>query len=285
MVWSFKKTDSLPQQQLILWESLLEKRTGLQLTEAQHILLQTQISIRMRELDLDDYQQYYDIVKDERSGVAEWQVLVDRLVVKETSFFRHRPSLDLVKKCLESHLVDSLQAKDSFEIWSVGCSTGEEPYALSAIAHECFEAADLSPYYGVTGVDISLPALSIARKGIYSRRSLNLLSDAELKRYFVAKENNQYQVIDKIKQRVCFAQLNVLHLEYKPIQPMDIIFCQNMLIYFRRWRRREILKGMVKHLKPGGLLVIGLGEVTDWQHDDMRPFKSENIHAYQKIKH
>lgn len=288
MVWSFKKTDALSSQQFFLWENLLEKRTGIQLAQSQHVLLQAQISIRMRELGVEDYQQYFDFVDDDIAGIAEWQILVDRLVVKETSFFRHRPSLALVKDLVEKKiaqqlLVESPQKNDSFEIWSVGCSTGEEPYALAAIVSDCFEAADVPPYFGVAGVDISLPALSIARQGVYSRRSLALLEGDELSRYFRHQEKDKYQVIDKIKKRVCFSQVNILDLQCKPVQLMDVIFCQNVLIYFRRWRRREILKQLVRRLKPGGILIIGLGELTDWSHEELRRVDSREVQAYKKI--
>lgn len=287
MVWSFKKTDALPKQQFFLWENLLEKRTGIQLAQAQHALLQAQVSIRMREIGIEDYQQYFDFVDDDIAGVAEWQVLVDRLVVKETSFFRHRPSLALVKdvlgKKVSQQLAGRSQKNDSFEMWSVGCSTGEEPYALAAIASDCFEAAGVAPYFGVTAVDISLPALSIARQGVYSRRSLTLLEDSELSRYFIRHGKDQYRIVDKIKKRVCFSQINILHLKNKPVQPMDVIFCQNVLIYFRRWRRREILKQLVRHLKPGGILVIGLGELTGWSHEELLRVDSREVQAYQKI--
>jgi type IV pilus assembly protein PilK len=50
---------------------------------------------------------------------------------------------------------------------------------------------------------------------------------------------------------------------------MDIIYCQNMLIYFRKWRRREIVNRLAERLAPGGLLILGLGEVVDWQHPEL----------------
>ena len=34
---------------------------------------------------------------------------------------------------------------------------------------------------------------------------------------------------------------------------MDVIFCQNLLIYFRRWRRRDILNRLAERLAPGGV--------------------------------
>ncbi|MEO0443034.1 MAG: protein-glutamate O-methyltransferase CheR [Pseudomonadota bacterium] len=283
MIWSFKKLGDLPQQEFVLWESLLEKRTGIQLAQSHHVLLQTQVSMRMRELGIETYDKYYDYVNDE---VAEWQVLVDRLVVKETTFFRHRPSLDFVKQFLHKLTRQSVsfdQGHKSLEIWSVGCSTGEEPYTLAAIVNDHFEAQNRQAYFGVTASDISLPALSIAREGVYSERSLSLVSDKERDAYFEPYSDGRYRVIDKFRKRVCFSQYNVLNLRDKPVQLMDIIFCQNLLIYFRRWRRRKILDQLVRHLKPGGILVIGLGEITDWQHDHMQRVANEEVQTYIKI--
>jgi type IV pilus assembly protein PilK len=184
---------------------------------------------------------------------------------------------------LSRQLSAPAQKTDSFEMWSVGCSTGEESYALAAIANDCFEAAGVAPYFGVTAADISLPALSIARQGIYCRRSLNLLVNNELIRYFTRQGKDKYKIADKIKKRVCFSQINIAQLQHKLVQPMDVIFCQNVLIYFRRWRRREILKQLVKHLKLGGIIVIGLGELTEWRHDQLQRIDSSEVQAYKKI--
>ena len=281
MSWSLQKTSALSGQEFSLWENLLERRTGIQLTHLQKVLLQTQVGIRMRELAITDPLRYFNHVKDDKQGAAEWQILVDRLVIKETSFFRHRPSLELVRQCIENKLSNG-PLDESFEMWSVGCSTGEEPYSLAAIADDCFQRAKGDQYYGVTAVDVSLPALSIAREGIYGSRSLGLLQQHEMAKYFDRLGDDQYQVIERIRRRVCFSQLNVMHVNKRNNQPMDVIFCQNLLIYFRRWRRREILKKLVKHLKPGGLLVIGLGEVTDWRCAELSRVMNDEVQAYIK---
>ena len=64
---------------------------------------------------------------------------------------------------------------------------------------------------------------------------------------------------------------------------MDVIFCHNMLIYFRRWRRKEILHNLAERLKPGGVLVIATGEVVDWEHPSLTRLPKDNVQAY--IKH
>jgi chemotaxis protein methyltransferase CheR/type IV pilus assembly protein PilK len=63
---------------------------------------------------------------------------------------------------------------------------------------------------------------------------------------------------------------------------MNIIFCQNLLIYFRRWRRREIVKRLAERLAPGGLLVLGQGELTDWQPPGLQRVPSEHVLAWIK---
>lgn len=275
----FQRSEALPKEQLAKWDRFLEKNTGIQLAPSQYILFQTQVSLRMRELGIADYNVYLNYLQMDVDGIAEWQVLVDRLVVKETSFFRHRPSLELVRQFLTNRLASD-QQKSSFEILSVGCSTGEEPYALAALMNDCYKISEHAPYFGVTAIDISLPALSIARKGVYTARSMKLVDPEEKQHYFETLEDGLYKVKDKIKNRVCFSQVNVLHLQEKPVQLMDVIYCQNMLIYFRRWRRRHILTELVQRLKPGGILVIGLGEITDWKCPGVERVANKDVHAF-----
>ncbi|MFT7386897.1 MAG: type IV pilus assembly protein PilK [Candidatus Endobugula sp.] len=283
MTWSFKKFDVLPESKFLLWEKLLEARTGIQLASQQKVLLQTQIAIRMRELSIASYDDYFSQVKqDNKSGLVEWQVLVDRLVVKETTFFRHRPSLDFVRQYLKNQVVQN-RLGGSIDMWSVGCSTGEEPYGLAMLAHQCLSESDQQIYFGVTAVDVSLPALSIARRGVYGERSMSFLTDTERQHFFRPYDEKNDEVLPRLKKRVCFSQANINNLDDLPVQLMDVIFCQNVLIYFRRWRRKEILNQLVKRLKPRGLLVIGLGETTDWRHAKMKKVDSNEVQAYIKI--
>src|SRR5690606_37138364 len=125
---------------------LLEERAGIYLSDHQRVFLQTQVSMRMRELGHDDYTQYYRRVLDGVSGLVEWSVLIDRLAVKETSFFRHKPSIDTVVQYLQQR-VNNRTLTDSFDVWSVGCASGEEPYSLAMVINDCFEYARIEPYH------------------------------------------------------------------------------------------------------------------------------------------
>ena len=202
-------------------------------------------------------------------------------MVKETSFFRHRDSIESVRQLVQNR-INNQNLNESFEVWSLGCATGEEPYSLAMVINDCFELAGMEPYYGITATDLSQPALQSARAGMYGKRKLEPVIADEQARYFKALDEagESFQVTDKLRDRVCFSHGNVMKLNEMPMVKMDVIFCQNVLIYFRRWRRREILTELASRLKPGGMLLIGLGEVVDWNHPQLERVTDERIQAY-----
>lgn len=279
MVWTLQAPTALTESQFVRWSKLLEERTGIQLSAQQKALLQSQVTMRMRELGYSDYNQYYQLVTDGLSGLMEWSVLVDRLTVKETSFFRHRPSLEYVRRFIQNR-INNRELHGSFDIWSVGCATGEEPYSLAMVANDCFELAGLPPYYGITALDISSAALAQARTGIYNARKLAQVQPDEVLRYFERTDDGQFQVAKKLRDRVCFSHGNVTRISAMPSVSMDVIFCQNLLVYFRRWLRRDILNAFAARLKPGGVLIIGLGESVDWEHPGLKRVVGSEVQAY-----
>lgn len=282
MAWSLRSLPALSEEQFARWGKLFEERTGIQIVFQQKPWLESQIFARMRELDYDDYDDYFTFVSTGVAGKLEWSLLTDKVAVKETSFFRHRESLEYVRQYLQQKIFkESLSG--SFDLWSVGCSTGEEPYSLAMVVNDCFESASLNSYYGITGMDISQTALATARKARYSKRRMELVKPEEIKRYFVQCADGSYEVVGKLRERVCFTQTNIINARLLPDVKVDVIFCQNLLVYFRRWLRRDLLNALVDRLKPGGLLVVGLGEVVDWEHPNMQRTDDDQVQAYCRV--
>jgi len=73
---------------------------------------------------------------------------------------------------------------------------------------------------------------------------------------------------------------NMLDLEKSPLRNMDVIYCQNVLIYFRKERTHIILDSLVERLTPGGLLVIGQGEALDWHNSRVSRVADNQTLAY-----
>lgn len=266
---------SIDNRQLAQWQSLLEERTGIYLPEKRYSFLQAQLNMRMREIGYNDYQEYFEHISNGSLGAIEWLTLVDRLTVQETRFFRDPDAFALAESHIQALAEDSSIA--SFEGWSVGCSSGQEAYSLAILANHYFAN---HKRYAITGTDISLPVLRKAQDGIYSKRSLMFVPAQYIEDGFDEINDSQVQIKAAIRKRCCFTKVNILDLSTYPLMSQHLIYCQNVLIYFRRWRRKQILNELAERLAPGGMLITGLGEVVDFQHPLLEPIKSNKVTAF-----
>jgi len=278
--WSLQQLPEMDMQQFHQWQALLEARTGVCVTDQRRVFLQTSLATRMRELQIEDYQSYYEYVTQGPAGAIEWSALIDHLTVRETSFMRHRPSFDCVQHHLQG-LLARRQADQPLQLWSLGCASGEEAYSLALITEQCLaSAAGETPDYALWATDISLKALEQARVARYATNRLGGLTEAEKSRWMRPVEGGKLEIVPTLRDRICFTRLNILELAQAPIRDLDIIFCQNLLIYFRRWRRRDLLNLLAKRLAPGGMLIIGLGEIVDWNNPLLEPVPDDRVQAY-----
>jgi len=279
---SVSQAPELSDRAFTTWQDLLEERLGLQLPEQRRSFLKTSLSIRMRELGFDDYLDYYRYVRSGDAGLVEWNILIDRVTVQETRFFRDPAAFALAKDFLQRR---TREGDRPLSLWSVGCSTGEETYSLAMMTFDLLrkEGEQGARRFGVTGTDVSRRALETARAGAYPPRRLENLDSRLVERFFI-RENDRFRINDELKDRVCFTRLNVLELARSPMANLDLIYCQNVLIYFRKWRRKEIVTELARRLAPGGMLVLGLGEVVDWKMPELTRVPGERALAYLKHK-
>jgi len=83
---------------------------------------------------------------------------------------------------------------------------------------------------------------------------------------------------------VSFYRFNLMDVATAPFRRLDVIFCQNVLIYFKKFDRRDILEALVQRLELGGILVLGPGEMLDWQHPQMRRVDHSGTLAFERVK-
>jgi len=278
---SVNQAPELSNRAFLAWQELLEERLGLQLPEHRRSFLKTSLSIRMRELGFTDYLDYYRYIRSGDAGLIEWNCLIDRVTVQETRFFRDPAAFALARDFLVRRCHDVTRP---LSIWSVGCSTGEETYSLAMMTADVLRREfDQVRHFGVTGTDVSSRALETARLGLYPTRRVEMMDGRLIERFFKA-EAGQYRVVPQLRDRMCFTRLNVIELTRSPMKELDLIYCQNMLIYFRKWRRKEIVSELARRLAKGGMLVLGLGEVVDWKMPELTRVPGERALAYLKHK-
>lgn len=265
------------------WSRLLEDRTGMQLSPERKSFLQTGVAMRMRELACTDYQAYFNLISDLRRGALEWSTLVDRLTNHETRFFRNPEAFDVVRGYLAEQ-AGSVNRSEPCDVWSVGCSTGEETYSLAMVVQDVLGDGSAEHRFSVTGTDISLPVLTRARQGRYSRCRLQPVSNQYRQRFLREAHGveDEFEIVPDLKRRVCFSQVNVLELDRVPMSGLQIVYCMNLLIYFRRELRLTILGQLAARLRPGGLLVIGAGDAPKWKPRGFDLLPDRSVQAYRK---
>ncbi len=283
--WNLKDTPVLSDDEFYLWQDLMEQRTGINLSIDRKSFLVSNLLIRMDERGLTQLDEYYNfLTSNANAGVIEWEVLVDRLTVHETRFFRDKGALELIGKNYLTSKTGIIGNQNAIQIWSVGCATGEEPYSIAIALDYFMRINNIEGYLGVFATDISGNALASGRTGVYHRNRLKDLPVEYLREYFTPMDLDHYKIIDSIRNRICFSKLNLMNIDNEHIGNMDIIYCQNVLIYFKREKRIEILDQLVKRLKPGGLLVLGPGEITSWKNSFVKQVSKDHILAFKRLE-
>ncbi len=284
------KIPEMGAEEFLLWRSLLEKRTGLWMPETRKAFLVTSLHRHMREKGIQNYHDFYQMLDEGLVSSLDWASLVDSLTVHETCFYRDKDSLNLVTNYCRNKALKAFERQPNesqhFQLWSVGCSTGEETYTLALEMEKLNislrESVRKTIYYGVTGIDVSYPSLAIAREGIYSDKKLDFIPPTSFNHYFEKLADGHVQVKQKIRKRTCFLQKNILEMNLQPNQFYDVIYCQNVMIYFRQERKKSIVNDLAKRLKPGGILILGHGEVTSISNSDLT--RIDNKHCLAFIK-
>jgi len=279
--WRLNELMPMSDDEYASWLTLLEGRTGITLPELRKSFLLSKLSIRMQELGINKYKSYFAYVTHGKAGRVEWETLVDRLTVHETRFFRDAQALSFIKQAYLEKM-DFEKNNSSIHVWSVGCATGEEPYSLMMYIDKYITDKNEKCYLSVTASDISHDALAVGKEARYHRNRFSNVPVEYIENYLLEVDKDHYLVNESLRKRICFNRLNLVHLNKSTAGKMEIIICQNVLIYFKREMRLIILNQLVEHLVPGGLLILGAGEITGWQHSEINPIAYDGVLAFQR---
>lgn len=187
----------------------------------------------------------------------ELKVLIESIVISETSFFRN----NIPFKTLHSYLnqfVLSQPREQPLHILCLPCSTGEEAYSISMVLLEMELDADL---FSIFAGDISDHSLKIAEAGIYGAYSFRGENLDYRKKYFSKQRDGTYILDKRVRDTVRFEQTNILADDFLfGHKPYDIIFCRNLLIYFDDVARARAIQALTKLLADKGVLFVGHAE-------------------------
>lgn len=242
--------EAITEAEFARFRELIFNIAGISLSEAKRSLLVGRLAKRLKHLGLATFSEYYRHVTGGQNN-GELQVMVDFLTTNETYFFREPKHFQYLQ---------SLAARPgtSFRVWSAACSSGEEVYSMAMVLAE----ARGSRAWEVVGSDISSRVLTKARQGHYPLSRIDCIPPALLRKYClkgIGDNEGSFLVIKELRERVRFLQSNLTRPQQN-LGLFDVIFLRNVMIYFNKETKQQVITNLLPFLKSDGYLVVGHSE-------------------------
>lgn len=232
---------------------------GVDFTNYKQTTIHRRIMRRMMLNRFRHLKEYTQLLK-ERPG--EIDVLLNDLLINVTDFFRDPLTYQALTKKIFPALIKGRSSADPVRIWIPGCSTGQEAYSFAICLLEYLGVKAISTPVQIFATDLDETAIEKARTGVYSKSELKNVSQQRLKRFFTKIDGN-YQVVKAIRDICIYASHNLL--KDPPFSRMDLISCQNVMIYFEANPQKNILQGFHYAMKSSGFLLLGKSETVGKQ--------------------
>jgi chemotaxis protein methyltransferase CheR len=276
-----------------LFREHIESAAGVQIPWNRRKTLEVSLLARMQERGIRSFNDYHVFLQQAAQSREELEALLSLLVINETSFMRQEYQFRTLRETVLPEIARrKLMAKPrdvrkkektALNIWSCGCSSGEEPYSLALTLLESLPFKALWDIE-ILGTDVDREALKEAQAGIYRDKSLRLLDKSLVGKYFVRNEKS-WMIRDEVKAMVSFRFHNLMEQPYpRPRTGLwDIIFCRNVLIYFRLPADNLIIQGFYDSLAPGGYLFLGYSETLSKFTSDFVLRRDQETFYYEKV--
>jgi chemotaxis protein methyltransferase CheR len=240
---------------------IIYDRSGIRFQINRRYVLESRLGHRLRELELDSFDQYVALLSMGPYQNDEFQEMFNRITINETSFFRHDAQLEVFERTVLSEMLEARKSSKRLRVWSAACSSGEEPHTLAMMIHRTLGVRLADWHIEILGTDISERCLDIATKGEYNDYAMRSTPDMIKRRYF-KHEGSKWLLSDEIRQMVGFELHNLKdRIAAKRHGTWDVIFCRNAMIYFDDEMKKQVLRTFHDQLAEDGTLFIGHSEI------------------------
>ncbi|PZU81588.1 MAG: chemotaxis protein CheR [Shinella sp.] len=236
--------------------------SGIKMPATKRTMLEGRLRRRLRATGISSFDDYCDYIFNHDGLQQESVYLIDAVTTNKTDFFREPNHFQYMR----DRLLPALHASGvgRLRVWSSACSTGAEPYTLAMVLED-FQSRAGSPDYSILATDLSTDVLATALAGVYNADMVAPVPTALRQRFVmehVQKGRREVRIHPRLRSKVGFGRLNLMDPQYRVGDPMHIIFCRNVLIYFDKTTQHKVVSRLCDNLIPGGHLFIGHSETV-----------------------
>lgn len=204
-----------------------------------------------------DYLDYLSANKEESVQ------LMNSMHVAYSEFFRNPLTFSVLEQIILPSLLEKKKASNekSIRVWSSACASGQEPYTVAILFDELIERTHTEVICRIFATDINSNELARASRGVYQLASLSKVPYRLINHYFV-KRGDSFTISKELRKYIDFSCFDLLSQQgdSPPASiygDFDLIFCSNVLFYYKPEVRTRILQKLVHNLSPGGYLITG----------------------------
>jgi len=241
--------------------AFLHNQVGITLEPHRMGLLQARLRSRVQASGFSSFRDFHErLLKADPTGPG-MQLLIDLSTVNHTAFFREPGHFAFMAERVAASLREAPSAP--VRIWSAGCSTGQEPFSMAMVLAETIPGLS-AQRVEMWASDLSREVLESAARAIYNARDVQGVAPARLRRFFLRGHGpraGSYRVVPEIRDLIKFRHLDLRNGGWALPGDFHVIFCRNVSIYFDEDERMVLLDRLAQHLRPGGWLAMGNGEI------------------------
>lgn len=262
-------TSSLSERDFRRLSKFIYKECGVNLPKYKKTLLESRLHKRVRKLKIPSLEEYCNYLFSPEGMKLERSNMIDAITTNKTDFFREPDHFDYLVQQVLPELISENRAgfSHTLSVWSAGCSSGEEPFTLAMVLQDYSERLHSNSLdYHVLATDVSLGILKKAERAIYDHEQIQPVPYSFRKKYCMRGKNNRkdlVRIVPEVRRVVLFKRLNFLDNNFGIPDPMDIIFCRNVIIYFDQATQEQVLRKICEYLRPGGYLFMGHSETLN----------------------
>ena len=235
--------------------ALVKKRIGVTLEAGKLQRMRRKIEGVMHKHGYEDFHAFYHALRFKHDE-ALIQELLNAVTINETYFWREHEQFEICCQKLLPEYVAQKGADEKIRFLVAPCSSGEELYSIMIALSEEKTILERTPVEMV-GIDIDSSMIEKAKRGLYTRRSVERLP-AHLQQKYFTQVGDYYRILPEFTEVATFLVANIFD-ETLPdrLGQFDFLFSRNMLIYFNHEEKRRCFDQLYKLLKPGGYLFLG----------------------------
>ena len=236
--------------------------SGIKMPSSKMTMLEGRLRRRLRATGISSFNDYCDYLFKHDGIETESIYLIDAVTTNKTDFFREPKHFEYMEQVALPELVSAGHKR--IRLWSSACSTGAEPYTMAMIMQE-FVDGQSGIDYRILATDLSTEVLQAARRGVYARDMIVPVGSEMRRKYVMMARDttrSDVRIHPRLRSMVGFARLNLMDKAYKVGDPMHLIFCRHVLIYFDKPTQAKVLSRLCDCLLPGGYLFVGHSETV-----------------------